>query len=552
MAAPRRLRSRHGGVHRRRRKEFAIAADVFHPGVYIDELPVNAGTIVGVPTAVAAFAGRAARGSEEPVVVDSLAAFVRSFGAVDAAHPMAWAVRDFFANGGQQALVLRLFQPPAAAVDTAVLSRGRFRLAAASRGSWANTLRIRIDANVSAAVAAELGLAVGDLFNLTIADTAGGTTESFSNLTVKDSPRRADRVLAEGSALLRVASRLPTKLVPRSHAALPRAGKTVWTDSTTSTGVSATGRAADSAALDAAAWLGDGATSGLWALRRAEPFNLLCLPPDAFDADTPPAVLGSALDLCVERRAMLIVDAPAAWTSAGDIVARDHAALAALGLAGERARNAALYFPRILVADPASAGGQRCTVACGAVAGVYARTDGRRGVWKAPAGRDATLYGVDELAVDVGDLDHGLINPIGVNGLRRFPNTGPVVWGARTLRGDDALGDEYKYVPVRRLALFIEESLVRGLPWAVFEPNGEALWAQVRLRVDDFMQRLFRAGALAGSSAREAFFVQCGRDSTTQAELDAGLLRVEVGFAPLKPAEFVIVSVHMRTAQASG
>jgi phage tail sheath protein FI len=183
------------------------------------------------------------------------------------------------------------------------------------------------------------------------------------------------------------------------------------------------------------------------------------------------------------------------------------------------------------------------------VAGVIARTDASRGVWKAPAGIDASLAGVADLDVNLTDDENGQLNPLGVNCLRSFPIVGRVVWGARTLRGADLLADEYKYVPVRRLALYIEESLFRGTQWVVFEPNDEPLWAQIRLNLGAFMQNLFRQGAFQGVSPREAYFVKCDRETTTPHDVNLGRVNILVGFAPLRPAEFVVLQIQ-QIAQA--
>ncbi len=208
------------------------------------------------------------------------------------------------------------------------------------------------------------------------------------------------------------------------------------------------------------------------------------------------------------------------------------------------------YFPRILRADPLRGGATDAFAASGAVAGVYARTDASRGVWKAPAGTEAGLSGVLGLSVPITDDENGRINPLGVNALRSFRGVGPVVWGARTLRGSDRLADEYKYVPVRRLALFLEESLFRGTQWVVFEPNDEPLWSQIRASIGAFMQDLFWRGAFQGKTPRDSFFVRCDSETTTQYDIDRGVVNIHVGFAPLKPAEFVVISIQQKTASA--
>jgi phage tail sheath protein FI len=221
-----------------------------------------------------------------------------------------------------------------------------------------------------------------------------------------------------------------------------------------------------------------------------------------------------------------------------------------LGLSTIDARNAALYFPRVIQADPQRDGQLDIFVPCGLVAGIMARTDVRRGVWKAPAGiDDGGINGIQGLQVNLTDNENGTLNPIGINCLRAFPIIGRVVWGARTLRGADQLADEYKYVPIRRLALFIEESLYRGLQWVVFEPNDEPLWAQIRLNVGAFMQNLFRQGAFQGKSPREAYFVKCDRETNPQYDIDRGIVNIHVGFAPLKPAEFVIIKLQQIAGQ---
>jgi phage tail sheath protein FI len=190
-------------------------------------------------------------------------------------------------------------------------------------------------------------------------------------------------------------------------------------------------------------------------------------------------------------------------------------------------------------------------VASGAVAGTWARTDTQRGVWKAPAGLEASLVGVPSFSVPLTDDENGELNPLGINCLRSFPVYGRVVWGARTLRGADQLADEYKYVPVRRTALFIEESLYRGLKWVVFEPNDEPLWSLIRQNVTAFMQDLFRQGAFQGSTPQQAYLVKCDSETTTSLDQQRGVVNIVVGFAPLKPAEFVIIRIQQLAAQSA-
>jgi uncharacterized protein len=236
------------------------------------------------------------------------------------------------------------------------------------------------------------------------------------------------------------------------------------------------------------------------------------------------------------------VDPPAAWNT----VTAAESGVDALNMRDE---NAAIYFPRVRMVDPLRDNQISTFAPCGVLAGVYARTDARRGVWKAPAGTDATMTGVRELAVPLTDGENGRLNPTGVNCLRTFPVVGSLVWGSRTLQGADQLGSEWKYIPVRRTALYIQESLYRGLKWVVFEPNDEPLWSQIRLNVGSFMHTLFRQGAFQGSSPNEAYLVKCDGDTTTQADIDRGVVNILVGFAPLKPAEFVFVKIQQLAGQ---
>lgn len=170
-------------------------------------------------------------------------------------------------------------------------------------------------------------------------------------------------------------------------------------------------------------------------------------------------------------------------------------------------------------------------------------------MWKAPAGTEARLAGVHSLTVKLTDRENGLLNPLGINCLRAFPVMGPLVWGARTLQGADALDSEWKYVPVRRLALHIEESLLRGLQWVVFEPNNEQLWQQIRLNASAYLHSLFEKGAFKGTTPRQAYFVKCDKDTTTEADIENGIVNVVVGIAPVKPAEFVIVKIQQMAGQ---
>ena len=330
--------------------------------------------------------------------------------------------------------------------------------------------------------------------SITIRDTGADITEQYLNVSVADGPRRIDNVLTNESNLVRVSGALPGSRPAAS--ADPQPGEDAFGDNTTATNYVVTTEASDGATLQLADYTGAGlstAKQGLYLLKQVDLFNLLCLPPEGTTADYPAGLVDAAIALCVEERAILLVDSPSGWTHKDD-------AKAGLDAVATKSKNAALFFPRLKQPNPLRGNQIEEFVPCGAVAGVMARTDTQRGVWKAPAGIEATLRGVPELAVKLNDAENGELNPLGINCLRAFPVIGRIVWGSRTLRGADILADEYKYIPVRRLALFIEESLFRGTQWVVFEPNDEPLWAQIRLNLGAFMHNLFRQGAFQGTT----------------------------------------------------
>ena len=217
------------------------------------------------------------------------------------------------------------------------------------------------------------------------------------------------------------------------------------------------------------------------------------------------------------------------------------------------ADNAAAYFPRILVSDPLNNGQLDSFAPGGTIAGIFAQTDRTAGVWKAPAGISAVMQGVQGFSLGGGaltDADSEKLNRVGINSLRNVPAYGIVVWGARTLKGTDVLASDWKYVPVRRLAYTIEESVVRGIKWAAFEPNDQALWTQIELSVSAFMHTLFTQGAFQGTTPPQAYFVKCDSSTTTPADVDNGVMNILIGMAPVKPAEFVIIRIQQMFAPA--
>lgn len=273
-------------------------------------------------------------------------------------------------------------------------------------------------------------------------------------------------------------------------------------------------------------------------------FNLMILPKSADDTGTPSirsTLWGAASSFCQKKRAFLIADIePVQQTPDGVLQALQDLRT------GVVKDHAGVWWPQVTVA---SNGSRKNIDPSGSIAGLMARIDGSRGVWKAPAGLEADIRGVLGVRVPMSDEQNGLINPEAVNAVRAFP-AGVISWGARTMDGFDNSGNtDYRYVPVRRFALFIEESLVRGLRFAVFEPNDEPLWAQIRLAGGAFMNSLFRRGAFAGRTANESYFVKADAETTTPMDQALGVVNVLVGFAPLRPAEFIVITVQQMAGQ---
>jgi uncharacterized protein len=512
-----------------------------YPGVYVEEIPSGVRTITGVPTSITAFVGRAKRGPiDDPIVINSFSDFERAFGGLWADSQIGYAVKDFFLNGGGQAIVVRLYHSVDGEKPKAALDANGFKLEAAYPGAWGNSLRARIDHNTRKLEPTE---AADSLFNLAVYDGTTGKTEVFRNLCItKGHPRQADKVLTNESNLVR-ATALPAAR-PDKHAD-PASGKTFWDDDNASDKVADTDKATDGGTVVEADFTGDGkagAKQGLYALEKADLFNILCLPPLTAETDVPATLIGASAAYCEARRAFLIIDPPAGWNSVKNVTDN-------LASIGTDSKNSAIFFPRLTQPNPLHDDQMENFAPCGAVAGQFARTDTNRGVWKAPAGLDTSLVGVPKLSVPLTDAENGQLNPLGVNCLRVMPTGSRVVWGSRTRQGDDRLTSDWKYIPVRRTALYIEESLYRGLKWVVFEPNDEPLWSQIRLNVGAFMHNLFRQGAFQGASPREAYFVKCDKETTTQNDINLGIVNIVVGFAPLKPAEFVVLKLQQIAGQ---
>ncbi|MCE8009061.1 phage tail sheath C-terminal domain-containing protein [Aestuariivita sp.] len=650
-----------------------------YPGVYIQEQSSGVRTIAGVATSITAFVGWTARVTGRDNVaytVRSFGDFERLFGGLHEDSLLSYAVQQFFANGGSEAIVVRVprvdAEPAAITLEDAVGGGANAALSvtAAATGEDANNRLVDVDYNGVSDVAN---------FNLTITDLDSGAIERFTDVSMSaTSPRNVEAVVndpATGSKMviveiadpaagrpvqtgaaggdvdlnallndndysIRITSDVPVAAIvsvpvpifnngealPQSILGLSRhverrinevigplvpgaavrvvpsasgQGLRIYPDFDPellggaldarlsfaagvpnsalaqlglSTGTRNVGHyrlglgrdtEAQTAPVAAVAGTGlpdtaglvgnEGNFTGMQALRQVDMFNILCIPdatrsapgdPNTTDGTVDPnEIFARGMELCQAERAFLLVDPPPEirdtasaidWISGGLTVTGNHGAA---------------YYPHLLFVDPLRAFQLRRFAPCGAMAGLYARTDTNRGVWKAPAGTEATISRVQGLTQNLNDAENGALNPLGLNCIRNFPVYRTVAWGARTLQGADQAASEWKYLSVRRIALFIEESLYRGTQWAVFEPNAEQLWSQLRLNVGTFMQQLFRQGAFKGTTPQEAYFVACDSTTTTQADIDRGIVNVLVGFAPLKPAEFVIITIQQLAGQ---
>lgn len=498
-----------------------------YPGVYIEELENPVKTIVGVSTSITAFVGRALAGpKDDPILIHSFGEFESIFGGLWKKSTMSYAIFQYFLNGGHDAIIVRVVHSDA--VKNIFTRTGGPSFEAAYEGAWANDFSLEINYDVDVDQDDPVN---PHLFNLKVLDRNKFPVEEFLNVSNKaDNKRYVVNVLNDESEFVKVSL----------LAALPPNGKYSGT----------TGN--DGSDIDNSDLRGSPASkTGIHALDKADIFNLLCIPaPNPNGANEKDdsyysSVYTEAARYCNDRRAMLIVDPPNDWNSPRDAVNK-------IELLGLKTESAVIYYPRIKAPDPKEEDRYRVFAPSGVIAGIIAKTDAQRGIWKAPAGIDTILTGVPELEYRMTDEENGTLNPLGINCFRVMPATGRVVWGARTMKGADRLANQWKYLPVRRTALYIEESLYRGTQWAVFEPNDEPLWSQIRLNVGAFMQDLFQKGAFQGSTPKQAYLVKCDNETTTQHDIDRGIVNIVVGFAPLKPAEFVIIKITQLAGQTEG
>jgi phage tail sheath protein FI len=501
-----------------------MPVSVSYPGVYVEELPSGSRTITGVSTSITAFVGRAARGpTNESVIIHSFGEFERIFGGIFKESMMSYAVYQYFLNGGGTAVIVRVDN--GGKLTEFEKSGTNLKFESANPGSWSKNLSLSVNNEIN-----DTDSDKANLFNLVVTDSATNDVETYLNLSINPkSSSFVTKVLENESQLVRVAGDGSSAIdkVPSPGDYTIKDKTKEGTDGNDLKSTDVLGKQSDK--------------TGIYALDNVDLFNLLCIPPYDKDNEAATDVYAAANQYCKEKRAILLVDPPLSWKKVADAVSGSKSNMIS--------ENATMFFPRLIMKDIKDDNRLASFVPCGAVAGVIARNDTLRGIWKAPAGIEANLAGVSDLQVRLTDSENGQLNPLGVNCLRIMPGAGPVIWGSRTLKGADRLADQWKYLSVRRTALYIEESLYRGTHWVVFEPNDDSLWGQIRLSVGAFMHDLFSKGAFQGSDPKQAYLVKCDKETTTQYDIDRGIVNILVGFAPLKPAEFVILKIQQLTGQ---
>ncbi len=504
------------------------------PGVYVEEFERGPRPIEGVSTSDAAFLGETERGpTNRPVLVTSTIEYLRLFGGdVGPNEFMPDAVKGFFDNGGERCYVARIVDLENAVTASLELAP-RLVVRAKGEGSWGNRIAVRVD-EASAGTGFRLRVAywsrepaeIFDPFDPANRDMRPrpALTEDFDELVVDDprSPNFVDkRIGNEGSSLIELVL---------GEGEDPPAPPAPGPDYVRLAG------GADGEPVQVGDYVGG--SIGDTALAPEDRRGLSRLEDPLFreialvyapGAAEVPGLVDAIITHCeLNRFRFAILDAPQNARVPSELQLGG-AALAEL----RPSEYAAVYFPWIVVIDGLT-GNRKVVPPGGHVAGIYARSDATRGVWKAPA--NEIVRGAIDLVVDVNDRDHGVINPRGINAIRAFPGRGILVWGARTL-ADNAL---WKYINVRRLFIFLEASIFRATQWVVFEPNDERLWVRVEQTITLFLRAQWRAGAMMGTKEEEAFYVEVGRSTMTQDDILNGRLIAEIGIAPVRPAEFVV------------
>ncbi|MFF9501031.1 phage tail sheath family protein [Streptomyces sp. NPDC014656] len=500
------------------------------PGVYVEEVQSGSRPIEGVGTSVAAFVGFARKGPfDEPVLVTNWSQFVSRFGDFVEGTYLAASVYGFFANGGGTCYVVRVDDGTAAPGDAgpAVDAAG----GPTAIGAYSVVARPGVTGTITVEVAdVEGDDPPSDAFRLVVAQN-GKAVETYPSVTTKRSKENVATRVNAASALIEITE-------PGTGAAPARPAP-----QTVTLAPALPAPAGGGASFSPEAYVGDAdRRSGIGGLEAVEDVTTVAVPDlmsayqrGLIDLDGVIAVQQALITHCELMGDRVAVLDPPPGLSPQEIA----------GWRSERAgydsRYAALYYPWIDVADP-STGRVSPVPPSGHVAGVWARNDEQRGVHKAPA--NEVVRGAVSLRTQLTKGEHDRLNPIGVNCIRAFPGRGIRIWGARTLSSDPA----WRYLNVRRLFNYLEESILAGTQWVVFEPNDDALWARIRRTVGAFLVNEWRKGALFGLTPDEAYYVKCDRETNPPESVDAGHVVCEIGVAPVRPAEFVVFRLSQLTS----
>lgn len=548
-----------------------------HPGVYVQEVPSAVRPIQGVSTSTAAFIGVADKGPvpgtilpsgrpAQPVLVTSFTEYTRKFGAFRQDSFLTYAVQAFFQNGGSSLYVIRVIPPPAsppsnnATAATAAIGIGpaTLNISAANQGAWGNKIWVMIGPSSDGDLANNFKLQV--MYGATAGEAQGNVVETYDNVTFNGSPNLqpgaanpatyARQVVNRASEYIAITGDFTARPSPGSPPTVPTQLTNGADGNTGSVSFIGAPPAPDGNVMVTG--------TGIFALDKINDVSLIVIPGQG-DIVT----VNAGIEYCKNQRPlqdcffigdMGTLDVNQARTDNGIpsvATVSDAKNFATIGMNGQIDKAAgdygAIYFPWVFAPDPIGQGrNPRILLPPSAfMAGIYARIDNARGVFKAPAGTEAGVAGALAPYVAVSDTEQDQLNPILVNVIRSVPGSGLVVWGTRTIGSDPS----WRYIPVRRMAIFLRASIYNGIQWAVFEPNDEPLWASLRLNIRAFMLTQFRAGAFQGSKPDDAFFVLCDSSTTTQQDIDNGVVNILVGFAPLKPAEFVVLKLSQKVSQ---
>ncbi|MDT4904080.1 MAG: uncharacterized protein QOH52_2096 [Pseudonocardiales bacterium] len=491
------------------------------PGVYMEEVSSGSRPIEAVGTAVAAFVGFSEVGPlNEPVLVTNWTQFKSSFGDFVDGYYLAHAVYAYFLNGGGIAYVVRVGggsgDPADAPVPVAEL------LAAGDEEKPALTIAAKAPDQNGLSVEVQPASDGGDEAFKLLVKRGGEVAETFDNVTTRRGPQNVATVVRQQSQLITIED------VRGRALAVPRHGEVAV--STLPAVVPDT--------VSPGAYVGNSADrTGFGGLEAIDNVTMLAVPDLMAALQQGSITLDDvkAVQLAMIAHCELMADRVAILDTPPGLNAQQVKDWR-MDVTGYDSKYATMYWPWVKVADPI-AGKQVFIPPSGSVAGIWARNDSTRGVHKAPA--NEVVRGAVTLELNITKGEHDTLNPVAVNCIRSFPGQGIRVWGARTLSSDP----EWRYLNVRRLFNYVEKSILSGTNWVVFEPNDPKLWDSVKRTVNMFLRRVWRDGALFGRTPAQAFFVKCDEENNPPENRDAGILTVEIGIAPVKPAEFVVFRI---------